>query len=169
MLEPVDPQSVEDDLITLQSEMARLRNENARLRHDIDVLNVALAQVEADADSDTLTPLPNSRRFIEELQKVINYVARYQSGAALLYVDVDDLKRINDRHGHRGGDAALMHVAEMLRAAICAKPLIVDGQQVSGSVSIGYTMIEGDDTVETALTRADAAMYALKRAQRSER
>lgn len=206
MHQPIDPRSVEDDLISLKIEIASLRDENVKLKHEIAALNTYLAEIETIADSDTLTPLPNRRRFLRELQRVVSYVARYQGGAALLYVDVDDLKAINDSYGHHAGDAALIHVGTMLReelrstdivariggdefglliepieesavaakieklkAAICSTALTVDGVRVHGTVSVGYTMIRLDDTAEAALARADAAMYAIKRAQRSER
>jgi len=206
MHQPIDPRSVEDDLISLKIELGNLRDENVKLKHEIATLNTYLTEVETVADSDTLTPLPNRRRFLRELRRVVSYVARYHSGAALLYVDVDDLKHINDSYGHHAGDAALIHVGTMLRdelrstdivariggdefglliepieesavaakieklkAAICATALVVDGVRVHGTVSVGYTMIRLDDTAEAALERADAAMYAIKRAQRSAR
>jgi diguanylate cyclase (GGDEF)-like protein len=67
---------------------------------------------------DTLTPLPNRRRFLRELERVTANAKRHGTPAAVLYVDLDSLKAINDRHGHFAGDAALIHVARLLAGLI---------------------------------------------------
>ena len=73
-----------------------------------------LTELERLANCDTLTPLPNRRAFLREVERVVGQVERYGTPAAILYVDVDQLKAINDRYGHAGGDAALVHVARLL-------------------------------------------------------
>lgn len=64
---------------------------------------------------DSLTGLFNRRRFEEELRRQLAYTRRYGSGGALLVIDVDRFKRINDSLGHAGGDRALCQVAALLR------------------------------------------------------
>ena len=73
-----------------------------------------LAALEARADVDPLTELPNRRAFERELARSLAYVKRHGTGAALLYLDLDDFKRVNDRHGHSAGDAMLRAVASVL-------------------------------------------------------
>ena len=70
--------------------------------------------LEARADVDPLTELPNRRAFERELARSLAYVKRHGTGAALLYLDLDDFKRVNDRHGHSAGDAVLRAVASVL-------------------------------------------------------
>jgi len=68
------------------------------------------------ADHDSLTGLMNRRRFREELETRLALQQRYGGDGALLLIDVDDLKRINDSGGHVAGDLVLRRVAEVMRA-----------------------------------------------------
>jgi diguanylate cyclase (GGDEF)-like protein len=81
--------------------------ENARLFEQ-------LAQL---ASTDDLTELANRRRFTEALRIELSRTRREEGTLALLLVDIDHLKRINDTHGHPAGDAAIRHVAAMLKKA----------------------------------------------------
>lgn len=91
-----------------------LAEENARLRATLAEMRLRLAELERLADCDTLTPLPNRRAFMREVARVVAQSERYGTPAALLYVDVDQLKAINDRYGHAGGDVALVHIGRLL-------------------------------------------------------
>jgi diguanylate cyclase (GGDEF)-like protein/PAS domain S-box-containing protein len=66
------------------------------------------------ADHDSLTGLLNRRRFTEELEAALAQKSRYGGSAAALVIDVDNLKTINDTHGHSAGDEALRSVADAL-------------------------------------------------------
>ena len=70
------------------------------------------------ADHDGLTGLFNRRRFEEELERHVAEARRYGTPGALLLIDVDGLKAINDRGGHRAGDTALVAVARVLRGRL---------------------------------------------------
>jgi len=67
------------------------------------------------ADHDDLTGLYNRRRFEEELDRHITHGRRYGMDGALLIIDLDDFKQVNDGHGHRAGDRVLAAVAAVLR------------------------------------------------------
>ncbi|HEX8655198.1 MAG TPA: GGDEF domain-containing protein [Allosphingosinicella sp.] len=95
-----------------------LADENALLRASLAEMRGRLEELEHLADTDTLTPLPNRRRFLRELERVVSQSARHGTPGAVLYIDLNSLKRVNDRHGHIGGDAALIHVARLLQALI---------------------------------------------------
>jgi diguanylate cyclase (GGDEF)-like protein/PAS domain S-box-containing protein len=75
----------------------------------------AEARLRHMADHDALTGLFNRRRFEEELERHIAHGRRYGMTGALLMLDLDDFKRINDSHGHRAGDRVLTAVATVLR------------------------------------------------------
>lgn len=105
-------------------DIARVVEENAALRVEIDDMRRRVAELEMLADSDTLTPLPNRRAFLRELDRAMRHCARYGTPAAILFVDVDDLKKINDEHGHRVGDLALVHIARVLRDRIRASDYV---------------------------------------------
>ncbi len=69
------------------------------------------------ADHDALTGLYNRRRLEEEAQRQILMIQRYGGMSALLAVDLDHFKLVNDTHGHSAGDAVLRAVASALRRA----------------------------------------------------
>ena len=68
--------------------------------------------------TDGLTNLYNSRQFYSSLQLEINRALRYQRPLALLMVDIDDFKRINDSYGHLAGDRVLAKTGEVIRSAL---------------------------------------------------
>src|SRR3546814_823768 len=77
-----------------------------------------VGELEQRDDCDTLTPLPNRRRFLAELGRVASHTSRHGTPAALLQIELDNLKAINDRHGRLAGDAALIHAARILSGLI---------------------------------------------------
>jgi diguanylate cyclase (GGDEF)-like protein len=68
------------------------------------------------ATHDALTDLPNRALFFERLRLCLDLAGRHAGGVAVVMIDMDDLKPINDRHGHRAGDAALKEMAMRIRA-----------------------------------------------------
>jgi len=68
------------------------------------------------AETDPLTALLNRRRFASELDRHVAWSARYGARGALLVLDIDGLKAINDTHGHLAGDQAITAAASVLRA-----------------------------------------------------
>ena len=70
------------------------------------------------ADHDALTALFNRRRFEEEVERHIALGRRYGMSGALLMIDLDDFKNVNDGYGHRAGDAVLTAVADVLDARL---------------------------------------------------
>lgn len=72
------------------------------------------------ATHDALTELANRRHFIELIDKEIARSQRHQRPMALAMVDLDHFKRINDAHGHIGGDAVLRQFSEILRRLVRA-------------------------------------------------
>jgi diguanylate cyclase (GGDEF)-like protein len=96
------------------SDAARLAAEVARLEGELDTLRGRLRDLEASAECDPLTEVLNRRGFERELARAIAYLGRYDSRAVLIYLDLDDFKPVNDRHGHAAGDAVLKAVAATL-------------------------------------------------------
>ena len=99
------------DPAQLVSEIVRLRGEVARLEARIEELDRL-------AHHDALVPLPNRRGFVRQLEGLIARLDRYGEPSAMMFVDLDGLKKINDSLGHGAGDAALCHVAERLVGGI---------------------------------------------------
>ena len=107
-----------------RSDAMRLAAEVERLERELAVARSQMAALEARADIDPLTDLPNRRAFERELVRSLAYVKRHGTDATLLYVDLDDFKRVNDRHGHSAGDAVLRAVASVLGRHVRASDVV---------------------------------------------
>lgn len=106
------------------SEPMRLAAEVARLEAELAVMRARVAELESRAERDALTGLLNRRGFERELARVGSYVRRYGGGAALIYLDLDGFKPVNDRYGHAAGDAVLVAVAAALVTAVRASDAV---------------------------------------------
>lgn len=71
--------------------------------------------VERLAGEDPLTGLANRRHFMTAGSQLLESVRRYQRTAGILVIDLDHFKRINDQHGHGGGDTVLRALAQLLK------------------------------------------------------
>ena len=89
-----------------------------RLREKIARLEERVRHLDELAHQDALVPVPNRRGFMRELEAAIARGSRYGESAAMLFVDIDGLKGINDSFGHQAGDAALIQVATALTGAV---------------------------------------------------
>jgi diguanylate cyclase (GGDEF)-like protein len=148
------------------------------------------------ASHDHLTGLANTFLFRQELEKALE---RRASFVAILVVDVDRFKSVNDRLGHRNGDVVLKIVGERLRDSLrlgdavariggdefavvlpdggcreaeliacrildsLGEPLLIEGQTLRPTASIGVALAPDDGTtLDELLHAADLAMYAVK-------
>ncbi len=94
--------------------LARLAAERDRLRDELAKARGRIASLERLADEDTLIPVANRRAFVRQLTRTIAFTHRYGVPASVVYFDVNNMKQINDMHGHPAGDAALRHIAAVL-------------------------------------------------------
>ena len=91
-----------------------LLSEIQRLRAELEKAKARSAHLERLADEDALMPVANRRAFMRELSRLVALAQRYDSESSIVYIDLNGMKGINDRHGHNAGDAALQHVARIL-------------------------------------------------------
>ncbi len=117
------------------------------------------ARLEHQAQTDSLTGLYNHRVFHERLRAELARTSRGRGPVAVLMLDVDDFKRVNDIHGHATGDHALVQVAEHLSAAVRESDIVCR----LGGEEFGVVMPDADrsaarnlatrlrDTLETAV------------------
>lgn len=110
---PVQYVGIQTDVSDRIAAEEALRAEQARSRS-------YLAELESLAFCDPLTGLVNRRRLVEELDAAVACAGSDGSAVGVVYVDLDDFKEVNDRHGHAAGDAVLRRVADGLRE--CARP-----------------------------------------------
>jgi diguanylate cyclase (GGDEF)-like protein len=83
-------------------------------------LTIATRELSRRALHDELTGLPNRALFWEHLAYRLESAGRRQTGFAVLFLDIDEFKAVNDSLGHAGGDRLLVEVASRLRAALRA-------------------------------------------------
>lgn len=101
------------------------------------------ARLEQLATHDPLTNVLNARAFARELAQELSRNRRYGRPLALIYLDLDDFKKVNDAHGHATGDAVLRLVADAMRGAVRSADVV--GRL--GGDEFGVLMPETDATV----------------------
>jgi diguanylate cyclase (GGDEF)-like protein/PAS domain S-box-containing protein len=86
--------------------------------HDISERKQLFASMEAMALKDTLTGLPNRRALMQTLPEALQRANRLRQSCAVLFLDLDRFKQVNDRYGHEEGDELLRQFAERVRGAV---------------------------------------------------
>jgi diguanylate cyclase (GGDEF)-like protein len=104
----------EFDLAQRFGDAAALALDNAQVR----------AGLELEAQTDSLTGLYNHRYFHDRLRAELNRVSRAHDSIAVLMLDIDDFKRVNDIYGHGTGDQVLVALADILRQAVRASDVV---------------------------------------------
>ena len=103
---------------------ARLAAEVERLAAELELSRRRIRELKSRIDVDPLTEVLNRRGFERELKRSIAYVKRYGAAAALIYLDLDEFKPVNDRHGHAAGDAVLRAIAAALVRRVRASDVV---------------------------------------------
>jgi diguanylate cyclase (GGDEF)-like protein len=114
---PSAPNSAVGPAALLLAEVERLKGELIKAEWKI-------AELEARADVDPMLDILNRRGFERELVRSLAYVKRYGTAAALVYIDLDGFKEVNDKHGHAAGDALLKAVARQLTSRVRASDVV---------------------------------------------
>lgn len=107
-----------------RSTSMQLAAEVERLVAELDRSRARIADLEAKVDIDPMTDLFNRRGFERELRRSMAYVKRYGVSAALIFLDLDGFKPVNDRHGHAAGDAVLKAIAAAIVAEVRASDIV---------------------------------------------
>jgi diguanylate cyclase (GGDEF)-like protein/PAS domain S-box-containing protein len=105
------------------------------------------------ADHDPLTGLRNRRLFEHDLKLQVGRCQRYNEQAALLVIDLDGFKQVNDRHGHKVGDDALKAVARTLTRRLRATDLVARLGGDEFAVLLPHMDLQGADIVTKDLMR----------------
>jgi diguanylate cyclase (GGDEF)-like protein len=105
------PQGRRDEIGTLARSIADMQHQIGTHVHELTEKQQALDRL---ASHDSLTGLANRRQFLERLEQALARARRHTGGFALLFIDLNGFKDVNDRHGHAAGDAVLCAVARRL-------------------------------------------------------
>ena len=185
--------------IAENDEKGRFQNSLAVIT-DVTERKKAEQQIERLAYFDTLTGLPNRKLFQDRLEQTLAQARRRQSMVAVIFLDLDNFKTINDSYGHTLGDLLLQKIAEELQecvrsgdtvarlggdefvillageagedkvlacvqriTAALRKPIVIEGQSLHVTASIGIAIYPKNGQDSTSLIKAaDIAMYAAK-------
>jgi diguanylate cyclase (GGDEF)-like protein len=135
----------------------RLNAEVERLAAELRGSRERIADLEATLDIDPLTETLNRRGFERELKRSLAYVKRYGATAALIYLDLDDFKPVNDRHGHAAGDAVLKAIAAALSARVRASDVVA---RIGGDEFAVLLWNISEQDARAKATALEAAAYA---------
>lgn len=121
--------------------------------HDITRLKKLEAELLELTLVDELTGLSNRRGFFVLAPQFLRMVKRIDSKAAVVFIDLDTMKMINDTYGHAEGDEAIIRTAEILRGSIRASDILA---RFGGDEFVALVLETREDGAEKMFTRIDA-------------
>jgi len=139
-----------------RSVVMRLAAEVDALAAQLEDSRARIQDLESRVDIDPLTDTLNRRGFERELKRSLAYVKRYGASAALIYVDLDGFKPVNDRHGHGAGDAMLKAVAGSLSRNVRASDVVA---RLGGDEFVILLWNVSAPIAETKARALEAAVY----------
>jgi diguanylate cyclase (GGDEF)-like protein/PAS domain S-box-containing protein len=125
--------------------------------HDISERKQLFASMEAMALKDTLTGLPNRRALMQALPEALQRANRLRQSCAVLFLDLDRFKQVNDRYGHEEGDELLRQFAERVRGAVRKTDTV--GRLAGDEFVVILEMLHGEADAQEA---ADKLLPALQ-------
>jgi len=148
---------VDNRLLSLKVDerTVELSARNNELNKAISEVTLAKNRLRQLAYFDSLTSLPNRRNFNDQFELLLNIALREQHVLALLFIDIDNFKRINDSLGHNAGDLLLKEIASRLKEGVRDQDLL----SLSGSDS-GFVFRFGGDEFTIVLNKIDCAESA---------
>ena len=127
--------------------LGRLADENALLRASLGQLRERVGELEDVSEQDPLTGLANHRHFVSQLDRFVSQADRHGTAAALLSIDLPGLDRIGERYGSLAGDAALSHVARLLKGLIRTSDVAARTDGPAFSLLLDH--LDGDSAIDT--------------------
>ncbi|HET6760689.1 MAG TPA: diguanylate cyclase [Gemmatimonadaceae bacterium] len=149
--------------VSINATPFRVGTEPARvyaMYHDISARKRAEAEIRALLLDDELTGLPNRRAFINLSEQALKQATRMERDVLMIFIDVDQLKHINDTWGHLAGDRALIDTARVLRES-CREADIV--ARLGGDEFVALMTVDSDQTADIVRERIQARVEAHNR------
>ncbi|ANU24774.1 diguanylate cyclase [Planococcus donghaensis] len=178
----------------------KIENRTAEVTNKNQQLEKVIQKMEELAYYDVLSGLPNRRLFLEKLEDSIRDAKQHSEKVAVVFIDLDRFKNVNDSFGHEFGDLLLQGFSEKIKENLrsddvisrqggdeftiilnniydehdispliqrlqtaLAKPMMINGQELHISMSIGIAVYPKDgETSGELLKHADSAMYSAK-------
>ena len=165
--ERADPAQLIEDQVDERT--AHLSRRNVELTDAIDEVSQAKNRMRQLAYYDSLTSLPNRRLFTEQLELLLRVCKREKKMLALLFLDLDNFKRINDSLGHNAGDKLLMEVGHRLSTGVRESDLLSKYADEESKISVSrlggdeFTVVLNNiEKEEDASTVADRLLERLQ-------
>lgn len=137
--------------------LAKIRRQVAALKTELAAAQTRIDELQAWADTDFLLNIYNRRGFERELDRSIAYIRRYKATGALIVLDVDRLKPINDDFGHAAGDVVLKGVVAVLMRHVRSSDVV---GRLGGDE---FGLLLWNLTASDALAKASALEEAIDR------
>jgi len=157
--------TVDHQLLSMKVEerTEQLSKRNQELKKAVQEVTRTKDELRKLAYYDSLTALPNRRLFTEQLNLLLRLAVRHKTQLALIFLDIDNFKRINDSLGHSAGDLLLREVGHRLTASVRESDVVAHFVEVDGSVEV--SRLGGDEftVVLNQIESTDAAMMVAKR------
>lgn len=157
----------------LEVSQQALQRANGELEAKLALLKAAHDQIADLAHRDPLTGLPNRRSLDQQLGILVDQAQRQGSVLAVLFVDVDGFRRVNETLGHRRGDEALVEISRRVKQAVRASDCVVRASDETDDVdlSAGHAALDsvirlGGDEFIVALSTVASVPDAAHVAQR---
>ena len=131
--------------------------ENGRLEESLDRLQEVGVQLSYQAHHDSLTGLANRSQFTDRLRDAMLMASVTGNIPAILFVDLDDFKTVNDRFGHAAGDQVLAAVASRIRA--CVRPTDTPARVGGDEFAV---LLPGSGGVQTAVVIGERVLEAVR-------
>ena len=148
------PREIVAELLVLRRVLARVVDERAHVRLDRLVAECvaayfdrATSELAHQARHDELTGLLHHQAFVRELEAELERAARYGHGVALVFLDLDRFKELNDTLGHPEGDRTLRRLAALIRDSLRGSDL---AGRMGGDEFAAY-LVEADEEVGSRL------------------
>ena len=156
---------VDHQLLSMKVEerTSQLSRRDEELNKAVEEVTQTKDQLRQMAYYDSLTALPNRRLFTEELNLLMRLAKRNEQNLALLFLDLDNFKRINDSLGHSAGDLLLREVGN--RLVSCVRESDVVAHYVESGAKIDVSRLGGDEftVVLNQIESPEAAAVAARR------
>jgi diguanylate cyclase (GGDEF)-like protein len=143
--------------------MEQLQHRDVRLKDELYQRRNAEERLNELAYFDNVTGLNNRHYFMEQLNNTIGYAEHSQQNCAVLFIDLDGFKKVNDTLGHASGDQLLRLVSHRLREGLRSNDIIcrLGGDEFAVIVKAGITL-QQVETLAQRLAQSIAPVYLLE-------
>ncbi len=140
--------------------LTRIENQSIQSQHYTDTLESRKMELERMANYDSLTNLPNRKRFLEAIDIELARAKRRGSNAMVLFLDLDHFKSINDSLGHGAGDQLLIQVSRIINEQLREEDVLA---RLGGDEFLVLLSDVSDEIIHVAIKIAERIIEAIEK------